>query len=86
MSCYNVEHMVKKLAGKAAGAAGKAAKEAAKSVSRQVVDEATRPVKDAAKERLSGMAENLKAKADKKVQTIMKDQAKKSLKKKFQKQ
>lgn len=47
--------MVKKLAGKAAGAAGKAAKTAAKeaagSIKRNVVDEATKPLKDAAKKK-----------------------------------
>ena len=64
--------MVKKLAGKAAGAAGKAAKKvtksAAQSAKRHVLDEVTKPVKKAAKDKFSAVTSGIKAKAVQKLE------------------
>jgi hypothetical protein len=66
------ENMVKKFAGKAAGAAGTVAKKAAKSAvdsaKRHVIDEVTKPVKKAAKDKLSAMTSGIKAKAVQKLE------------------
>ena len=79
--------MVKKLAGKAAGATNRTAKsvakEAAGTVKRNVIDEATKPIKEAAKKKVNAFSESLKSKAESKVREVVKEQLKKDVKKKL---
>ena len=50
---------------------------------RNVVDEATKPIKDAAKKKVSALTDSVKAKAQEKVREAVKEQMKKDVKKKL---
>lgn len=80
-------NMVKKVAGRFAGAAANAAKKATKgatdTVKRQVVDEITKPAKDAIKAKVDSATSALKDKADEKVREVVAGQMKKEAKKKL---
>jgi len=60
-----------------------ATKEAAGAIKRNIVDEATKPLKEAAKKKASELTESVRSKAEAKVREAVKEQVKKDVKKKL---